>query len=92
MAKPKSDLGVLFNPISLSLLANLLLILDATVKNMWGNPIEAFTIGFSGVLFGLSLGYLMLGKRRFNHSMGVFLAVLYVLIFTVLYLLKYISI
>jgi hypothetical protein len=92
MAKPKSDLGVLFNPVSLSLLANLLLVLDAVANSMWGNPIETFTVGFSGVLFGLSLGYLMLANKRYNHSLGVFLAVIYVLLFVILYLLKYISI
>ncbi|MFA7244228.1 MAG: hypothetical protein WC080_03005 [Patescibacteria group bacterium] len=91
-ASSKSELGVLFNPVSLSLLALLLLVLDVVANQMWGNPIETLTIGFSGILFGLSLGYLMLGSKRFNHSLGVFLAIIYVLVFVILYTTKYISI
>lgn len=92
MAKPKSDLSGLFNPVSLTLLALLLLVLDVVANEMWGNPIETFTIGFSGVLFGLSIGYLMLGKRRYNHSLGIVLAIIYVAIFFILYTAKMIAI
>lgn len=94
MAKMKNDLGGLFNPISLCLLAIALLALDVAANQYATvtSATETFTVAFSGVLFGLALGYTMIGQRRYNHSIAPLLLVVYVITFVVLYLMKWINV
>ena len=87
----KAETGALFNPVSLGLLALALLVLDVVVNPVITSAVETFLIDFSGVLFGLALGYTIIGKKRHNHSLAVFTLVVYVLCALVLYLLKYIN-